>query len=242
MNLSGQTKCLLVVAAVLVLIMYFYNPQDPIKNQGALAYEAVPSTGKPDLLLSNKQELHQMPAEMESVGAESRDDMMAEEKLRKKFDSKNRAKDGIYKNSSYVEGERGNGPSDFDQFFDMHNSLVKDGQTATNEFSPNDESNGLLASYKPGKKRKLTDEDIFRSEDYLPQELNKDWFEVMPEPISVKNRHLINVTRPVGVNTVGNSHRNMSYDIRGTPVVAKSIISPFLQSSIEPDTNLKGLC
>ncbi len=59
------------------------------------------------------------------------------------------------------------------------------------EFQPNDESGGNLASYVPsGKKRK--DEDVFRSEDYLPQQgQNKDWFEVLPDAIAVKNRHIM---------------------------------------------------
>ena len=37
---------------------------------------------------------------------------------------------------------------------------------------------------------------------YLPQEVNDDLFEVQPEPISVKNRHLINITKPIGINTI----------------------------------------
>ena len=64
----------------------------------------------------------------------------------------------------------------------------------------------------------------------------------MPEAISVKNRHLINVTRAVGINTVGTSHKNGSYDLRGNPPCPKFVVSPWLQSSIEPDLNIKGLC
>ena len=64
----------------------------------------------------------------------------------------------------------------------------------------------------------------------------------MPDAISVKNRHLINISKPIGVNTIGTSLRNPSHDIRGTPSCPKFVISPWLQSSIEPDHNLKGLC
>ena len=48
-----------------------------------------------------------------------------------------------------------------------------------------DETNDKFASYRAGPKKSLTDEDIFKSENYLPKEANKDWFEVMPEPISI---------------------------------------------------------
>ena len=87
---------------------------------------------------------------------------------------------------------------------------------------------------------KYCGESYLRKE-YLPQEVNDDWFEVQPEPISVKNRHLINITTPIGVNTIGTSLRNASWDIRGTPACPKYVVSPFLNSSIEPDTNLKPL-
>lgn len=240
MNLSNQTKLLLVVAAVLVLIMYF-SSSDPIKNAGALSYEVTAPHNRKDFPLPDNKE---SSVDVESVASNDSVDHedVVDNKLKAKFNSKNKAKDGVYKAASFVEGVRGNGSADFDQFFDQHNSLVKDGHTDTNEFSPNDESGGNLAGYQPGRKRKVSDEDIFKSDDYLPQEQNKDWFEVMPEPISVKNRHLISVTRPISVNTVGNSHRNMSYDIRGSPPIMKNIVSPWLQSSLEMDTNIKGLC
>ena len=64
----------------------------------------------------------------------------------------------------------------------------------------------------------------------------------MPEPISAKHRHLINVSRPVGVNTIGNSLRNASWDLRGSPPCPKFVVSPWQQSTIEPDYNIKGLC
>jgi len=88
----------------------------------------------------------------------------------------------------------------------------------------------------------MNDEDIFKSEEYLAKETNQNWFEVPPEPISIKNRHLINISRPIGVNTIGNSLRNPSYDLRGSPPNPKFIVSPWMQSTIEPDLNIKGLC
>ena len=231
MNISGQTKSLLIISAILIAIVYFYNPSF-IKNSGELEYEQIESKD-----IKNVSE-----SEVETVSGLS-DKEEEEMRLRKKFISKNSAKNGEYKKSSYVDGIRGNEDNlAIDDFFEENNGLVKDSYGSNDEFVGNDETGGKLATYKSGGKKKLTDEDIFRADDYLPQEQNKDWFEVMPEPISVKNRHLINVTRPVGVNTVGNSHRNMSYDIRGSIPIPRTVVSPWLQSSIEPDLNLKGLC
>lgn len=156
-----------------------------------------------------------------------------------------------YKKSVYNAGMRGNlGASDWDKYFDYNNSVFENAQNGTNDmFKPVDETNGSLAIFKTGRNKKATcgsnqdcsPEDLFDVDKYLPQEVNDDWFDVQPEPISVKNRHLINITRPIGINTIATSLRNSSHDIRGTPPVPKHVVSPWLQSSIEPDTNLKPL-
>lgn len=245
MNLGAQTKVLLLIAGILVFILVInsYNKILPIQNEGNLSLSEYPTL---DNVPDNKLPQN-IPPKMEEETKPVKSNLpeeeyIDEEKLRRKFKSKNRSMDGFVKKSNYVEGKRGNGPSDFDDYFDENNDMVKDVYMGNDQFSPNDETNGKLASYKSGKKRKITDEDIFRAEDYLPQEMNKDWFEVMPEPISVKNRHLINISRPVGINTVGTTLKNPSYDIRGTPPCPKFVVSPWLQSSYEPDINNKGLC
>ena len=233
MTLSNQTKFLLVVVGVVALIFFLNNGSNPIHNEGALA---VPKYGNSHLSRVDVDE-----DENKEPILNHETESNEENKLNNKFRSKNRSY-GSYKSSNYVEGKRGNGSSEFDEYFDVNNELVSGSHKDNDEFVPRDESEGKLAGYKGGKKRQITDEEIFRAEDYLPQEHTKDWFEVMPEPISVNNKHLINVTRPVGVNSVGSSLRNASYDIRGCPVNPKFVVSPFLNSSIEPDYNIKGFC
>jgi|SRR5579872_2267574 len=71
----------------------------------------------------------------------------------------------------------------------------------------------------------------------LPQIVEEDWFDV--EPILNKDTpHLINVVKPIGVNTIGSS-LGRDYDIRGDLPNPKIWISPWLNSTIEPDTNIK---
>jgi hypothetical protein len=116
---------------------------------------------------------------------------------------------------------------DIDRFF-MDGDV--DNATENREFSPNDDVSDKLAAYIP----KKTDEGL------LPVE-EKDWFEDVT-PTRIKNRHLINIYRPVGVNTISTSLKNPSLDIRGNPANPKTVVSPFLNSSIEPDHNIRGLC
>lgn len=168
--------------------------------------------------------------------------------LKQKFNSRNKTQRG-FKGSSYTGARRGNlGPSEWDDYFDHNNNVISNSQSGENDnFMPIDETNGGFATFKTkgratcGSNQNCEPEDLFDVDKYLPQEVNDDWFEVQPEPISVKNRHLINITKPIGVNTIGTSLRNASWDIRGTPACPKFVVSPFLNSSIDPDVNLKPL-
>ena len=81
----------------------------------------------------------------------------------------------------------------------------------------------------------------FNMEQYLPQECYNDWFEVMPEPISVKNRHLIDITKPIGVTAIGSFHKTATYNLRAQLAAPKFVVSPWNQSSIKPDLSLKSL-
>lgn len=254
--MDNQTKLLLIVAVALVLITYLYNRNPTEKFVSNERQETVKA---PALDNSNMRD---DPRDVIQPDDESIDTL--DPTLLKKFVSKNSAVDGKYKNISYVDGTRNGGiPSDFDTGNSLVESAQKNlinneslehgqhgllqtgqlspGQDVNNSFTGNDMGVQSLASYTPGVKRDLTTEDIFRAEDYLAKETNNDWFETVQEPVAIRNRHLINVTRPIGVSTISGSLRNPSYDIRGSIPNPKLNPSPWLQSTIEPDINLKSL-
>lgn len=84
----------------------------------------------------------------------------------------------------------------------------------------------------------------FMSTDLLPKEINKDWFETdfTQNKGEIKNDNLIMTDRYViGVNTVGQSLKNASYDLRPAPPCPKITVSPWNQSSTEPDYNIKAM-
>ena len=59
---------------------------------------------------------------------------------------------------------------------------------------------------------------------------------------NIKTSGLINPSKFVtGVNTVGSSLKNPSYDIRGGIAVAKVNVCPWNNSTIDPDNNIKSL-
>lgn len=81
---------------------------------------------------------------------------------------------------------------------------------------------------------------LFNSNSYLPNDkfLNKDLtkgFQILENPVSVNNPNLIPVLKSIPVSSVLGSNRNSTYDIRSEPPNPKTVVSPFLNSSIMPD-------
>ena len=85
----------------------------------------------------------------------------------------------------------------------------------------------------------------YSAQDFLPKEINDSWFntDFSQAKYKMNDDKLINTDRYIiGVNTVGQSLKNASYDIRGSVPVPKFSVSPFNNSTIEPDYNIKPLC
>jgi hypothetical protein len=165
--------------------------------------------------------------------------------IRKKMLSKNSALGGN-KKVSYDANTRQSNNRDqmLDDFFERGNSVTNP-DTTQGPFMPLNDKNTTGDSYAPyvnGSAAKQSTNDIFDLDNFLPKQVNDDWFDNVPEPISVKNRYLINISKQVGVNTIGSSHKNPSWDLRGEVYCPKFVVSPWMQSSIEPDTSLVGLC
>ena len=85
----------------------------------------------------------------------------------------------------------------------------------------------------------------YDSKDFLPKEINSEWFDTdfSQAKHNINDDKLINTERYViGVNTVGQSLKNASYDIRGTIANPKFTVSPWNNSTFEPDYNIRPLC
>lgn len=85
-------------------------------------------------------------------------------------------------------------------------------------------------------------EDIFDINKYLLKEINDDWFECEPEPISIKNKKLIDITKPINIDPPWTDVGfNRLHPIRHTPAEPKNVVGSWLQNEIKPDINLKPL-
>ena len=87
--------------------------------------------------------------------------------------------------------------------------------------------------------------DNFNARDFLPKEINDEWFQTdfSLAKYQLNDDQLINSDKYIiGINTVGQSLKNATYDLRGTIPNPKYIVSPWNNSTYEPDFNLKPLC
>lgn len=93
---------------------------------------------------------------------------------------------------------------------------------------------------------KITPQDARKtltSSELLPKEENKDWFQVPNSKFNLMEA--VNLEIPeikIGIDTVGQSRKNATYDLRTAPPCPKFVVSPWSNSTIEPDYNTKALC
>ena len=81
---------------------------------------------------------------------------------------------------------------------------------------------------------------LFDNKNYLPNNSKTDQslaagFQILDNPVAVDNPNLIPVLRSIPVSSTLGSKRNSTYDIRAEPPNPKTVVAPFLNSSIMPD-------
>jgi hypothetical protein len=133
-------------------------------------------------------------------------------------------------NNDNLNGIRINGNSDneyasFDQSYSLQNGIPSDianGKNYQTNFNMN---------YQPT-----------TSQDLLPKDNNNTWAELNPTGSgSLQNVQFLNPSVHLGVNSQGQSRRNANYQIRSDIPNPQVQVSPWGQSTIEPDTNIRKL-
>lgn len=80
------------------------------------------------------------------------------------------------------------------------------------------------------------------SKQLLPEQSNPDWFQVPNSKFNLMQAVDLEVPEiKIGIDTVGQSRKNATYDLRAAPQNPKFIVSPWSNSTIEPDYNTKPL-
>ena len=81
-----------------------------------------------------------------------------------------------------------------------------------------------------------------RPSDLLPQDPNSTWAQVNPSGQGdLKDQNFLNAGYHVGINTVGQTLRNANMQLRSEPPNPQVKVSPWQQTTIEPDTNRRAM-
>lgn len=81
------------------------------------------------------------------------------------------------------------------------------------------------------------------SAELLPTQKNAEWFQVPNEKFNLLQAVDLEIPEiKIGIDTVGQSRKNATYDLRAAPPNPKFVVSPWQNSTIEPDYNTKPLC
>lgn len=178
---------------------------------------------------------------------------------RSKAESINTAPKGKYRNISYKDSsyrydfeDNGSSPSvsSQEELDSLYNDALvfrnneydnNNNYTGFNE-TPDDYGNANLKDFTPVGKQTQQEKvlSLYNSNNYLPNENLLDanlaeGFQIVDNPVSVSNPNLIPVLKSIPVSSVLGSNRNASYDIRAEPPCPKTVVSPFLNSTIMPD-------
>lgn len=84
--------------------------------------------------------------------------------------------------------------------------------------------------------------DTLKSSDLLPSDVNSVWAQVNPMGQgALGDENLINSGYHIGINTVGQTLRNANYQLRSEPLNPQTPVSPWNQTTIEPDINRRPM-
>jgi hypothetical protein len=71
--------------------------------------------------------------------------------------------------------------------------------------------------------------------DLLPKDRNSEWASVNPASQDLTGLSLLSASESIGINTVNSSLRNANLQIRSEPIIPKTNIGPWNNSTIEAD-------
>ena len=84
--------------------------------------------------------------------------------------------------------------------------------------------------------------DVLTPQDLLPGDSNSTWAQTVPAGQgSLGDQNFLNAGFHVGINTVGQSLRNANLQLRSEPPNPQVKVSPWLQTTIDPDVNRRAL-
>jgi hypothetical protein len=110
--------------------------------------------------------------------------------------------------------------------------------------APDTLDNGEMAPYNNGSvQAQGVNKPQLTASELLPQDnASSEWAQANPSANgSLKDKNFLQAGHHIGINSVGQSLRNANLQLRSDPPNPQTKVSPWLQSTIDPDTNRQSL-
>lgn len=104
----------------------------------------------------------------------------------------------------------------------------------------NEETQGMFEDGKENRNECLP-RDVLNADELLPSSYSSNNWDTPANPGGIDGPNFLNPEHLVGINTVGQTLRNANRQLRSEPPNPQVKVSPWLQTTIEPDTNRKPL-
>lgn len=124
------------------------------------------------------------------------------------------------------------------QLYDYNHQVLPYPQIATSPQDSYFNQGGVCKPSDPG----CYSGSVLQAPDLLPGDVaDNAWQETSPQSQGhITDQNFLESGHHYGINTVGQSLKNANRQLRSDPPIPKVNISPWLQSTISPDTNRKG--
>ena len=114
-------------------------------------------------------------------------------------------------------------------------------ETVENNYTPKELQHNLNSN-TDGIPKGCFPKDQLNPQDLLPGDANSTWAQVNPAGQGeLGSQNFLNAGHHIGVNTVGQTLRNSNMGLRSEPPNPQSKVSSWNQTTIEPDSNRRGL-
>ena len=228
----------LFIVIVLIAVIWYLNKNDnPIENDG-IVMDTDSTKSSRRLITGNYNHNHEMSDNIV-------DELVSQCNSYSPSDATTRNDFGPFQ--SYDKKRQLNSKHKKYSYIDYNDNNDNNDNNDDNDDNDDDDNDEKVFTYKKKTFVKRTPHDIkdlFDRTKMMPQE-KEDWFDtphVQDHTKQIHGTQLIDPKMLMGVNSVGSSLRYPSHDIRGD--IPNPKIRDFIwgNSTIEPDTNIKGLC
>jgi hypothetical protein len=114
---------------------------------------------------------------------------------------------------------------------------MSDGSTTPSENIPKKETVQPTNMSELSSNNNYIMQPVANPSELLPKDKNSEWAELNPVSAGggIQTPDLLQSGYHIGIDTIGQTLKNPSYDLRSDPIIEKKSVSPWNMSTIEPD-------